>query len=74
MTESKLYASLFTPLGIGPMTLGNRVASAAMVSNMADVEGGVSDQIVDLYTERAVGGAGLITVEMSAVHPQGRGW
>jgi len=68
------YPTIFSEMKIGPLTAANRLAGAAMVSNLADAEGGVTDQVVALYARRAQGGAGLITVEMTAVHPRGRAW
>lgn len=74
MTPSSKYPTIFSELRIGPLTAPNRLAGAAMVSNMADAEGGATDSLEALYAQRAQGGAGLVTVEMSAIHPRGRAW
>ncbi|MBW2092386.1 MAG: FAD-dependent oxidoreductase, partial [Deltaproteobacteria bacterium] len=57
---------LFTPIGIGPLSLKNRVVMPAMHLNYTP-EGHVTDQLVHFYVERAAGGVGLIIVGGCAV-------
>lgn len=62
---------LFTPLTIRGMTLPNRVVMSPLCMYSAD-DGVVGDWHVVHLGSRAMGGAGLVIAEMSAVHPDGR--
>ncbi len=70
MTEK--YPHLFSPLNIHTMTLKNRVVMPPMCCSFATIGGAVTDRVVDYYAARARGGAGLIDVEFSYVHPAGK--
>jgi len=64
---------LFQPLDIGPLRLKNRIIMPAMHLNMAD-DYQVTDRLLAFYTERAEGGAGLIScgyasIDELAAHP-----
>ena len=63
---------LLTPIQIGKIVLRNRVVMPAMATNFGNVDGSVSDRLVRYYIARAEGGAGLITVEFTAVAFDGR--
>lgn len=63
--------SLFTPLSLGSLTLRNRLAVASMCQYSAD-EGVPNDWHFVHLGSRAVGGAGLILTEATAVCPPGR--
>lgn len=63
---------LLTPIKIGQIVLKNRVVMPAMATNFGNVDGSVSDRLVRYYLARAEGGAGLITVEFTAVAFEGR--
>jgi 2,4-dienoyl-CoA reductase-like NADH-dependent reductase (Old Yellow Enzyme family)/NADPH-dependent 2,4-dienoyl-CoA reductase/sulfur reductase-like enzyme len=63
---------LLEPLIVKGMELRNRVVMPPMVTNFASEEGAVTKQTIDYYRERAKGGAALIIVEMSYVHPSGK--
>ncbi len=63
---------LFTPLELRGMTLRNRINMAPMVTNYATSRGEVTERLIAYYAARARGGAGLITVEATAVSPNGR--
>ena len=52
---------LFEPIRVGRMDLKNRLVMAPVTDNYA-VNYYVTDRMVDFYTERAKGGAGLITI------------
>ena len=68
------FPLLFQPTRIGPMRLRNRIVMAALGTNLADVNGAVSERQIDWYAERARGGAGLIIVENTSVDDRfGRG-
>ncbi|MBI2871932.1 MAG: FAD-dependent oxidoreductase [Chloroflexi bacterium] len=66
------YPALFSSGRIGTMELPNRVVMAPMVTRLATDTGAVSQRQIDYYEERALGGAGLVIVEASCVHPTGR--
>ncbi|MGY6632135.1 MAG: oxidoreductase [Alkalilacustris sp.] len=65
-------AALFTPGRIGRVRLKNRVVMAPMTTRLADAEGHVTDALVAYYRARALGGVGLVIVEMAAPEPAGR--
>lgn len=64
-------ALLFEPLTIRSITLKNRIAVAPMCQYSAD-DGFVNDWHMVHLGSRAVGGAGLILMEATAVTPEGR--
>jgi 2,4-dienoyl-CoA reductase-like NADH-dependent reductase (Old Yellow Enzyme family) len=64
-------ASLFTPLDIGNTTLRNRIAISPMCEYSA-VDGVPNDWHLVHLGSRAVGGAGLVFTEASAISPEGR--
>jgi 2,4-dienoyl-CoA reductase-like NADH-dependent reductase (Old Yellow Enzyme family) len=64
-------ALLFEPLKIRAITLKNRIAVAPMCQYSAD-DGFVNDWHMVHLGSRAVGGAGLIITEATAVTPEGR--
>jgi len=64
------YPLLLSPLQIGPIELRNRIVSTAHQTTL--VEGGLpTDDFVAYHAARAEGGAGLICIEATAVHPSG---
>ncbi|MEU3271549.1 mycofactocin system FadH/OYE family oxidoreductase 2 [Saccharomonospora sp. NPDC006951] len=65
------YPYLFSPLRIGPVTLGNRIVFSAHLTNYAD--GGLpTERHAAYYAARAAGGAGLIITEEHSTHPADR--
>jgi len=64
--------TLFSPLSFAGLTLRNRIAMPPMWSGKATPEGLVTPAIVEYHRVRAAAGTGLIIVEHSFVHPQGR--
>lgn len=62
---------LFTPLSLRSVTLKNRIAIAPMCQYSAQ-DGMVNDWHVAHLGRFAIGGAGLVMVEATAVDPQGR--
>jgi 2,4-dienoyl-CoA reductase (NADPH2) len=64
--EKTMIDPLFEPITINRMQVKNRIYMPAMHMNMAG-NYAVSDQLVDFYTERARGGAGMITVGYATV-------
>jgi hypothetical protein len=65
------FPLLFTPLRLGPVTIPNRIVSSGHDTVMA-VDGKVSDQMVAYHAARADGGAGLIVVQVAAIHSSAR--
>jgi len=62
---------MFTPLSLRGVTLPNRIGLSPMCMYSAD-DGHVTDFHLVHLGSRAVGGAGLIMAEMTAVSPEGR--
>lgn len=60
---------LFKPGKIGSLELKNRIVMAPMGTLLAEREGIVTDAHIDYYVERAQGGAGLITTEVTYIFP-----
>lgn len=61
-----MHDPLFQPWNIGQLSVKNRIFMPAMHMNMCrNFE--VTDQLVDFYRERALGGAGLISVGYATV-------
>lgn len=58
---------LLQPGKIGEMELRNRIVMAPMGSCLGSLHGEVTERLIDWYTERARGGAGLICVEDTLV-------
>jgi len=66
------FPHLFDPITIGSMTARNRLLMPAMSINFGvDVQGFVTDQLIDYFVARARGGAGMLLVGGGAVHPTG---
>lgn len=63
----KRFPYLCSAADIGDISVDNRVVMASMCTNMATVEGEVTDQLVAYYQERAKGGVGLIITEFICV-------
>ncbi len=58
---------IFEPINIGKVKIDNRVALAPTHVGMGDDKGMVTDQYLCYYFTRAVGGTGLIIVEITGV-------
>lgn len=64
---------IFEPIIINGNTLKNRIVLPPIVNfGWSDYKGMVSQKHIDHYERIARGGAGLITVEATCVHPEGR--
>jgi 2,4-dienoyl-CoA reductase-like NADH-dependent reductase (Old Yellow Enzyme family) len=68
---SEPMSSLFTPLTIKSVTLRNRIGVSPMCQYSSD-DGVASDWHLVHLGSRAIGGAGLIIAEATAVSPEGR--
>lgn len=64
-------APMFAPFRLRDMALKNRVVVSPMAQYKA-VDGCPTDWHFAHYAERAKGGAGLLTIEMTCVSPEGR--
>src|SRR6478672_3862588 len=61
---------LFSPLQLGPIEIRNRVVSTSHQTSLVH-DHLPSDDLIAYHRARAAGGAGLIVVEATAVHPTG---
>jgi len=71
-TKMERFGSLFSPIKINTMVVKNRIFMPPMCTDYATIKGEVTDRLIAYYVERAKGGAGLITVEFTSVHPKGK--
>ncbi|MFC2045215.1 FAD-dependent oxidoreductase [Chloroflexota bacterium] len=60
---------LFEPINIGPIRSKNRLVMSPMGTNYADKQGMVTPRQIAYYAERAKGGVGMITTEVTGVLP-----
>lgn len=60
---------LFSPFRIKSMELKNRIVMPPMGTLFASADGGPSEKFIDYHEARAIGGAALVTVEVTNVHP-----
>ena len=67
-----MFKELFEPINIGNVKIKNRLMMSPMVAHYAGVGGEVTDRMLRYYEERAKGGIGLVLVETTIVHPEGR--
>ena len=66
------FPNLFSPFRIGSLNIRNRIVMSPMETHLCNAEGFVTKELINYYRERALGGAGYITVENTAVDPAGR--
>lgn len=67
MNNISRFEKLFEPATIAGMELKNRIVMPPMGTNMATLEGQVTESIRRYYEERAKGGVGLIIVETTCI-------
>lgn len=65
------FDALFQPIKIGSMEVTNRLVKPPMGSNLAEEDHSVGQRMVEYYEEAAKGGFGLVTIEVTAVAPNG---
>ncbi len=63
---------LFSSIVVGGVEIPNRIVMPPMTTRLADHEGHVTDALVAYYRARALGGVGLVTVEMGSPERAGR--
>src|SRR5512145_2797815 len=68
--RSSVFSSLLSPLRVGPVELPNRILSTAHQTTLVH-DHLPTDDFVAYHEARARGGAGLIVLEATAVHPTG---
>lgn len=66
------FKHLFSPIKIGSVEVPNRFVMPPMGSNHGKNDGSLSQESINYYVERAKGGFGLITIEVTAVNPLGK--
>jgi 2,4-dienoyl-CoA reductase-like NADH-dependent reductase (Old Yellow Enzyme family) len=64
--------ALFSPVFVGGVEVPNRIVMPPMTTRLAGPEGYVTAALVAYYKARALGGVGLITVEMGSPEKVGR--
>jgi 2,4-dienoyl-CoA reductase-like NADH-dependent reductase (Old Yellow Enzyme family) len=69
--EHSTMSRLFEPISLGPLRLDNRIIIAPMCQYSA-AEGSASDWHLMHLGSLAMSGAGLLTIEATAVSPEGR--
>ena len=65
------FPKLFSPLTLRGVTLKNRIFSTGHDTNLA-AGGLINDRLVAYHRARAVGGAGLVILQVSGVHESAR--
>jgi dimethylglycine catabolism A len=68
MTDNPHFPRLFSPLKLGELTLCNRIALAATLTNYG-ASHRITERWIDFLVERAKGGCGMIVTEVIAVDP-----
>ncbi len=69
----KKYELLFEPVYLGNLKLKNQFVFLAFGSHYGNIEGEVTQQLIDHYVRIAQGGVGLIVVEFTAIDRIQRG-
>lgn len=59
--------TIFDEIRIKDLTMKNRVVAASVGRNLADIDGGIPEELYDIYRELAQSGVGLIISEMTMV-------
>lgn len=67
MWEMSNYANLFSPGKIGSLYLKNRIVMGPIITRLASENGAITAEMTDYYSERALGGVGLIITEAMGV-------
>ena len=64
--------TLFSPCKIGNVEIKNRIVRSATFTNAANADGTVTDEFINLYTDLAKGGTGLIITGLMAIDEEGK--
>ncbi|MDD4334661.1 MAG: NADH:flavin oxidoreductase [Desulfotomaculaceae bacterium] len=65
---------LNTPVKIKNVEIKNRLLRSATVESKADIDGFVTDDLLELYYHLAAGGTGILITGAAAVEPAGKGF
>jgi 2,4-dienoyl-CoA reductase-like NADH-dependent reductase (Old Yellow Enzyme family) len=71
MPDDPMTAALFTPVVLGTLSFPNRIAVAPMCQYSAD-DGSATDWHMQHWMMMAMSGAGMVTIEATAVERRGR--
>jgi 2,4-dienoyl-CoA reductase-like NADH-dependent reductase (Old Yellow Enzyme family) len=63
------YSQLFQPMALGPIQLKNRVVMSGHHMGLGDGRGGIGPRLHAYVVARAEGGAAMVGLESSPVHP-----
>ena len=67
------WKHLFSPGKIGSLYVKNRIVMAPLGSRLTTENGAVTEDMIEFYSQRARGGAGVIVIEAMAVdYPLGQ--
>ncbi|WP_417788791.1 FAD-dependent oxidoreductase [Terasakiella pusilla] len=69
--SSALFPNLFEPIQVGCKTIKNRIMSTGHDTSLS-VDGSINKEYVAYQESRARGGAGLVVLQVSAVHESAR--
>jgi 2,4-dienoyl-CoA reductase-like NADH-dependent reductase (Old Yellow Enzyme family)/thioredoxin reductase len=72
--EADMITELFKPLNIGNVTIKNRLVVSAMVMDICNPDGTLTDRFIRYHEEKAKGGWGLIITEDYGVSADGKGY
>jgi 2,4-dienoyl-CoA reductase-like NADH-dependent reductase (Old Yellow Enzyme family) len=64
--------TLFTPGKIGNVEIKNRIVRSATFTNAANADGTVTEEFIEIYTDLAQGGTGLIITGLVAIDEEGK--
>jgi len=68
------FKKILEPIQLRKMCLKNRLVGSPVTTNFASSNGEATERLVNFYRERAKGGASLVIVEGSFIHPLGKGY
>jgi len=63
MRDSESFKEILQPFKLKNYCLKNRIVFAPMSTQMTNVDGSVSGQMIDYYTDKAAGGAAMVITE-----------
>lgn len=69
-----MFKKIFEPIKLRGTELKNRLIASPVTTNFASEKGDVTEKLLNYYKRRAEGGASLVIVEGSFVHPAGKAY
>ncbi len=70
---SREKSIVFTPKKIGKIEIKNRIVKSATYENAATTAGYVTDELNEIYSMMAKGGAGMLITGLAIIHPRNIG-